>query len=233
MRLSLSVLLLLVSASIFSQEKTTLPPPMIAVDSLYREDQFYVGFTYNLLLDTPDGVSQNKFSSGFTGGFQRDMPINKKRTMAIATGLGVTYNKYFQTLVVSKRDGVSQYNVVAPGTQYEKNKFEEILVDVPIEFRWRTSTPQSHKFWRIHAGFKLSYVAFGRAKYVDPNYNIKVTANDDLNKLLVGAYLVWGYNTWNFYGYYGLTPIYKSSAKLNNQSVGMNALHLGLMFYIL
>ena len=89
MRLSLSVLLLLVSASIFSQEKTTLPPPMIAVDSLYREDQFYVGFTYNLLLDTPDGVSQNKFSSGFTGGFQRDMPINKKRTMAIATGLAI------------------------------------------------------------------------------------------------------------------------------------------------
>ena len=206
---------------------------MIAVDSLYREDQFYVGFTYNLLLDTPKGVSQNKFSAGFTGGFLRDMPINKKRTVALATGLGVTYNKYFQTLVVSSLNNVAQYEIIARGTQYDKNKFEEILIDLPLQFRWRNSTAESHKFWRIYAGFKLSYVALGRSKYVDSGYDITVTDNADLNKLRVGAFLVWGYNTWNFYGYYGLTPIYKSSAQLNNQSVGMNALHVGLMFYIL
>lgn len=233
MRLSLSVLLLLLASKVFSQEIPTLPPPMIAVDSLYREDQFYVGFTYNLLLDIPKGVSQNKFSAGFTGGFLRDMPINKKRTVALATGLGITYNKYFQTLVVSSLDNVAQYEIVAPGTQYEKNKFEEILIDLPLQFRWRNSTAESHKFWRIYAGFKLSYVALGRSKYVDSGYDITVTDNADLNKLRVGAFLVWGYNTWNFYGYYGLTPIYKSSAQLNNQSVGMNALHVGLMFYIL
>lgn len=233
MRLSLSVLLLLLASKVFSQEIPTLPPPMIAVDSLYREDQFYVGFTYNLLLDIPKGVSQNKFSAGFTGGFLRDMPINKKRTVALATGLGITYNKYFQTLVVSSLDNVAQYEIVAPGTQYEKNKFEEILIDLPLQFRWRNSTAESHKFWRIYAGFKLSYVALGRSKYVDSGYDITVTDNADLNKLRVGAFLVWGYNTWNFYGYYGITPIYKSSAQLNNQSVGMNALHIGLMFYIL
>ena len=233
MRLSLSVLLLLLASKVFSQEIPTLPPPMIAVDSLYREDQFYVGFTYNLLLDIPKGVSQNKFSAGFTGGFLRDMPINEKRTIALATGLGITYNKYFQTLVVSSLDNVAQYKIIASGTQYEKNKFEEILIDLPLQFRWRNSTAESHKFWRIYAGFKLSYVALGRSKYVDSGYDITVTDNADLNKLRVGAFLVWGYNTWNFYGYYGITPIYKSSAQLNNQSVGMNALHIGLMFYIL
>ena len=233
MRLSLSVLLLILASKGFSQETPTLPPPMIAVDSLYREDQFYVGFTYNLLLDTPKGVSQNKFSAGFTGGFLRDMPLNKKRTVALATGLGITYNKYFQTLVVSSLDNVAKYEIIARGTQYDKNKFEEILIDLPLQFRWRNSTAESHKFWRIYAGFKLSYVALGRSKYVDSGYDITVTDNADLNKLRVGAFLVWGYNTWNFYGYYGLTPIYKSSAQLNNQSVGMNALHVGLMFYIL
>lgn len=206
---------------------------MIAVDSLYREDQFYVGFTYNLLLDTPDGVSQNKFSSGFTGGFLRDMPINKKRTIAIATGLGVTYNKYFENLFVSNVGQTAQYSIIAPGTQYEKNKYDQILIDVPLEFRWRTSTPESHKFWRIYSGFRFSYLALGKSRYVDSNYNIQVTGNDDLNKIQVGAYLSWGYNTWNFYGYYGLTPLFKSSAKLNGQSIGMNSLNLGLMFYIL
>jgi len=42
---------------------------MVAVDSLYREDQFYIGFTYNSLFNKPAEVSQNKFSSGFSGGF--------------------------------------------------------------------------------------------------------------------------------------------------------------------
>ncbi|HMI08414.1 MAG TPA: porin family protein [Flavobacterium sp.] len=241
MRLSFLVLLFLIAAKAFSQntdsetakQKKTLPPPMIAVDSLYREDQFYVGFTYNLLLDTPDGVSQNKFSSGFTGGFLRDMPINKKRTIAIATGLGVTYNKYFENLFISNVGQTAQYSIIASGTQYEKNKYDQILIDVPLEFRWRTSTPESHKFWRIYSGFRFSYLALGKSRYVDSNYNIQVTGNNDLNKIQVGAYLSWGYNTWNFYGYYGLTPLFKSSAKLNGQSVGMNSLNLGLMFYIL
>ena len=35
-----------------------------AVDSLYREDQFYFSVTYNLLRNTPNGYSQYSFSSG-------------------------------------------------------------------------------------------------------------------------------------------------------------------------
>ena len=45
------------------------------VDSLYREDQFYAGVTYNLLGKMPSGLSQNGFSSGFYFGFIRDMPV--------------------------------------------------------------------------------------------------------------------------------------------------------------
>ena len=241
MRVPLSVLLLLFSTLVFGQvdeeesvkSKIELPPPMINVDSLYREDQFYAGFTYNRLLNKPAGISQNKFSSGFTAGFLRDMPINERRTWAVAVGIGASYSKYFQNLVVSKADDVAEYNIISPGTRYDKNKFEQILIDVPIELRWRTSTPQSHKFWRIYTGLKVSYAAFASSKYVDSNYNLKVTNNSDFNKLQVGAYLVWGYNTWNFYGYYGLTPFFNSSAELNGRSVGLNPLHLGLMFYIL
>ncbi len=239
MRYWISVLFVLLAANLFAQDDNEneknkpLPPPMINVDSLYREDQFYMAFSYNRLLNKPAGISQSKFSSGFTGGFLRDMPINKRRTYAIAIGLGVSYNKYFQDLVISKVDEVPQYTIIVSGTQYEKNKYEQLLIDVPLEFRWRTSTPESHKFWRIYSGVKFSYVAMGRAKYVDSNYDITVTKNDHLNRIQVGAYLVWGYNTWNFYGYYGLTPFFQSSAKINNGTVGLNPLHLGLMFYIL
>ena len=36
----------------------------IEQDSLYREDQFYVSVTYNALIDLPNNVSQNSFSTG-------------------------------------------------------------------------------------------------------------------------------------------------------------------------
>lgn len=238
MKYCLKCLLFLFTVNVFAQdikekEKEKLPYPMIEVDSLYREDQFYLAFTYNILLNRPTGISQNKFSSGFTGGFLRDMPINKSRTRAIAVGIGASYNKYFENLVISKVDGVPVYNQIAPGTNYDKNKIDQVFVDVPIEFRWRTSTPQSHKFWRIYSGIKLSYLVTSKSRYVDSQYNIKVTQNPDFNEFQAGAYLAWGYNTWNFYGYYGLTPLFSSAAKLNDQAVQFNTLNFGLMFYIL
>jgi outer membrane protein with beta-barrel domain len=234
MKFSLNCFLFLTALPIFSQElKEKLPYPMIEVDSLYREDQFYAAFSYNMLLNRPKGISQSKFSSGFTGGFLRDMPINKKRTIAIAAGLGVSYNKYFQNLVISKSGNSRYYNPASEGVDYSKNKFDQIFVDVPIEFRWRTSTPQSHKFWRVYSGIKLSYLVADKSRYIDPTYNIKVTQNHDFNEFQIGTYIVWGYNTWNFYGYYGLTPLFGPEAKLKGEAVGLNTLNFGLMFYIL
>jgi hypothetical protein len=64
----------------------------VKVDLLYREDQFYFGFTYNTLQQKPQGIA-NKFSAGLSAGFLRDMPINKDRTHA-SSGLGFTYNNF-------------------------------------------------------------------------------------------------------------------------------------------
>ena len=49
----------------------------------YREDQFYLGINFNLLLDFPEGVNQNGLSYGFQGGFIRDFPLNKACTFAL------------------------------------------------------------------------------------------------------------------------------------------------------
>ena len=216
----------------FSQEGV-YPPPMIAVDSLYREDQFYAGFTYNSLFNAPDHISQDKFSAGFTAGFLRDMPINKKRTIAIAPGLGLSYNKSFNNLSISANNQGYDYAVLSSDVYYKKNKLEEMYVDVPIEFRWRNSTPESTKFWRIYAGVKFSYMLF--SKYVNETDGVKtvIMNSDDINKFQISPTLSFGYNTWNAYACYGAIPIFKDSAQLNGQAVGFNIFSLGLMFYIL
>jgi len=103
---------------------------------------------------------------------------------------------------------------------------------VPIEFRWRTSTYESHKFWRIYGGFKLSYLIHDRSIFQDDQGKIIVTSNKDFNKLLYGAYISTGYNTINVYAYYGLNSLFKS-AKIEGEPIAMKSLNIGIIFYIL
>jgi hypothetical protein len=216
----------------FSQE-SKLPYPMIAVDSLYREDQFYFTFTHSTFTHSPSGISTNKFSPGLKLGFLRDFPINKRRNKAIAPGLGLSYANYFQNLFIFKVDGDPVYSTNSIASSYRKNKFEQLFIDVPIEFRWRTSIPESHKFWRIYSGLQLSYLVYSKSVYSDEVSSFTISNSKDFNKFQVGVYLAVGNNTWNFYSYYGLTPIFSSKAQVNNERVSMNALHFGMMFYIL
>ncbi len=207
-------------------------PDFDAVDSLYREDQFYISFTYNILSGENHGISQNKFSAGLGIGFLRDMPINKDRTIAIAAGFGYSLQNYNQNLMISEAAGEPQYNLIEAGSGYDKNKLSLHFVELPIEFRWRTSTPESHKFWRIYTGVKFSYLFYDRSRFVGNEGEYIVTGNNDLNSFRYGVYLATGYNTWNFNVYYGLNPIFKS-AELNGESIDLRTLNLGLMFYIL
>ena len=68
----------------------------IPVDSLFREDQFFVSVSYNLVQNRPSGFKQFGFSQGFTAGFLRDFPISKDRKWAIAPGVGYSYNNIKQ-----------------------------------------------------------------------------------------------------------------------------------------
>ncbi len=230
MRIYLSILAFMISSSISAQEAIV---DFDSVDSLYREDQFYFNFTYNNLRNTPTDFRQNKFSSGVGAGFLRDMPLNKNRTFSIAAGLGYSLAIYNQNLVISTTGETTTYEIIADDVYYTKDKQSLHFIDLPIEIRWRTSTPDSHKFWRIYSGFKMSYLVYDQYKFVSATKTVKNSGNSDLNKVHYGAYLTLGWNTWNIYAYYGLNPIYKSSAKINNQSIDMSTINFGLMFYIL
>jgi hypothetical protein len=233
MRLFLSCFLLLSVFNVFSQQDTIAEKvPEIKIDSLYREDQFYFGLTFNTLQNKLAGMSQNKLSTGFSAGFLRDMPVNKKRTIAIASGIGFTYNNYNQNLAISKEGGVPAYTIITNSADFNKNKFSQVLIDVPLEFRWRTSTYESYKFWRIYGGVKLSYLVYDRSVFSNDQGKVVVTGNKDFNKLLYGAYISSGYNTINVYMYYGLNSLFKS-AKVNNESIATKSLNIGVVFYIL
>jgi hypothetical protein len=204
------------------------------VDDKYREDQFYLSVTYNLLGNKPSGVSQSGFSSGYHFGFIRDMPINKRRNLAIGVGLGLSANSYNQTLLISEVNNDFQYTVLnGNDIQYSKNKFTTYLVEFPIEFRWRTSTATNYDFWRIYTGIKLGYVLFNSSKFNSSQGDIKLSNIDDFNTFQYGFTFSAGYSNISFHLYYGLNDIFNSDAMIDGQPINMNSVRIGLMFYIL
>ncbi len=217
-----------------AQENLLNSTEPVAVDSLYREDQFYVGVTVNLLLNKPKGVSQSGFSGGMHLGFIRDMPINKKRNVAIGLGLGYSLNVYNQNLFIDEEEGTGGSIFTAlDGVDYNTNRFTIHLIEAPFELRWRTSTPQTHKFYRIYTGIKMGYMSAFNSNFKQRGNQVKQTKVDELNRWRVGTTFTFGWNTFNFHFYYSLNPLFNNNATIQGEPVGLNTVKIGLMFYIL
>jgi hypothetical protein len=223
----------------FSQvERDSIPTQndsIKVVDENYREDQFYLSLTYNLLAQKPDGLSQQGFSAGFHFGFIRDMPINERRNWAIGVGLGVSSNSYNQNMLIADQsNGEFNYTIVDKDSiAFTKNKFTTYVVELPLELRWRTSTPKDYKFWRLYTGVKFGYVFYNSSKFDGSLGKIKNTNIADINGLRYGLTLSGGYSTWNAHIYYGLNSLFDKSAKIDEQTIDLTSIKIGLIFYIL
>lgn len=202
----------------------------IILDSLYREDQFYFSLTYNLPQSKPSGYIQNSFSTGLSFGFLRDMPISNNRHWAIAAGLGYSYGNIKHNLAVKNFDNQNTYSIDNSSTN---NKLVLHYFEVPLEIRWRNSTAESHRFWRIYTGFKASYIFSNRTVFESNVESFTVKNNSDINKLQYGAYVTFGYNTINFYAYYALNPLFKDVSMGSGENVDLKIFNIGFMFYIL
>ena len=214
--------------AIFGQ--TELPEKQ-AVDSLYREDQFYFNITNNSLQNTPIDFKQNRFSPGLAIGFLRDMPINKNRTVALAVGLGYSVSILNQNIRVTIENQQNTFDVI-DDYGYDRNKYALHYVDLPIEFRWRTSTATNTEFWRIYTGFKISYLLQNQYTFEGNNQNLSLANIPEINKIQYGCYLTAGWNTFNVYVFYGLNPVFKS-AFIGTNAIKATTLNFGLQFYIL
>lgn len=203
-------------------------------DESYREDQFYIGITYNIVTDVPGSVATRGLSGGLQFGFLRDMPINEQRNVAVAIGLGMAFDRFGQTLFIGEDDNdVSIFGVLDDGIDYNSNRFSTAAVEAPIEFRWRSSTSSSYKFWRMYGGFKVGYVYWYKASFRQDNNDINQTKISEFDRLRLGANLSFGYNTFNFYVYYSINPFFKDAVTTEGQQVDFRTIKVGLQFYIL
>lgn len=199
----------------------------------YLEDQLYVGITYNFLLNKPEGVTQRNLSYGLQAGIIKDLPINSKRNLAFGIGLGYAVNSYNTNLQAIEAANGIQYMAISSTTSFKRNKIETHLIEMPIEFRWRNSTADSYKFWRIYTGVKLGYVVGSRSKFVSDDSK-QSFYNTDTENFHYGLIFNFGYNTFNIHAYYSLNDLFeKETITTDNVTIGFTPLRIGIIFYIL
>ncbi len=206
----------------------------VSVDSLYREDQFYIGITYNIPMNLPAGASLRGLSGGVQFGFLRDMPINKRRNLAIAVGAGVALDQIGQNLFIGETlDDKTIFRVLDNNVDFTRNRFNTAVIEAPVEFRWRTSTPSSYNFWRVYAGFRIGYAYWYKSTFKQSGNNVNQTKIPEFDPLRLSATLSFGYNTFNFFAAYSINPFFKDAETIDGENVDFRALKVGLMFYIL
>lgn len=203
-----------------------------SLDDKYLEDQFYLGITYNFMLDKPQDITQRNLSYGLQGGIIKDMPLNANRTVSIGLGLGYAVNSYYSNMIFSETENGLTYARADDDLGVKRSKVETHLVELPLEFRWRSSNAEEFKFWRVYTGIKLGYIFGSRSKVVT-NSNKYSFDNPDIKKLHYGLMFNIGYNTFNVHIYYSLNKFFNDDVFLSNEQINMKPLRVGLIFYIL
>ncbi len=212
-----------------SSAQDTLQEP----DMNYLEDQFYIGLTYNYIVNKPESVNQQNLSYGLQLGFIKDLPLNQERNIGLGLGLGYAVNSYYTNLQIVELEDGFRYQLLDSELGAKRNKVETHLVEVPFEIRFRNSNPSEYRFWRLYLGAKLGYVLGGRAKTVTEDFKDSFYVTD-IQKFRYGLMANFGYNTFNIHIYYSLNNLFKDGLTLDTgQELTFTPLRIGLIFYIL
>ena len=197
-----------------------------SADQFYREDQIYSSVGYPLLIDVPEALAQNKLSHTFSLGFVRDMPINEARNLAFGLGLGLNYNVVYTNLQFT--DHMEAYTFVSSDMTNQWNYME---VEIPFEFRWRSSAPSNYQFWRVYGGLVGYYNLF--AKQRTRTALIDSIASLSVQKFRLALRLNIGNNTWNLTYTHPIDSFFDYNKSSHNKSFSqLKTAKLGLVFYI-
>ena len=205
---------LFISLGLFSQEKQR-----------YFEDQFYLGLAYNSLGGKVEDFKENKFSYSVNYGFIKDIPISKNGKFAFGIGLGLGHNSLNNNLKFNNSNFQFAQNVGS----IKINRYNFTEFQIPFEIRWRNSTVNDYKFWRIYSGLRYSRVINSKYIFEDNTSNGEMD-NLPIDKDQLGLTLNIGFNTWNISLYQSINSFFNQD--INSDINDLKQFRLGFIFYI-
>ncbi|MFT5250965.1 MAG: hypothetical protein ACI93P_002708 [bacterium] len=216
--------LLLFPLLVFSQKDS------LAIGDKYADDQIYVSVLYSQFNNQPSTVTKSNFSYSLSGGFMKDIILNKNGTVSIAAGFGYGFDFFNHKLKLTE---LNDKTIFTTDNKISDNVFKAHNLEIPLEIRWRTSTAKRYNFWRVYTGIKFLYNLNNQFQYTEEDSNlIRFSDVDAYNKLQYGLTISAGYDAFNINVFYGLTPIYNNSF-VNGDPIQTKIVKFGLMFYFL
>jgi hypothetical protein len=194
----------------------------------YLEDQLYVGFTYDFFLNRPDEYQRTGLPVGFHMGFIKDIPLDSRSRFAFGIGAGYVIGTYKHNIQLPAYT-MEDFGVInASGTLHTH------ALELPLVFRWRTSTPEIQPFVRIYAGVRVNYIFYARNIFRQEGENKVVTHVTHLiDPIQYGPYLSVGYGNLNLYFTYSIKPLFIRSSSSQQRDVwDLKEIKMGLRFYI-
>ncbi|PQJ80480.1 porin family protein [Polaribacter porphyrae] len=223
MRNTILFFLLLVSTFTVNAQKDSLQ-----LGDRYADDQLYLSVSYAQFLNQPQPITRSGFSYGLSTGFIKDIILNKRGNISIATGVGYGFDFFNHKLKVEEING----NTIFSSSPSSSNVFKSHNLEFPIELRWRTSTARKYSFWRIYGGVKFLY-NFSNTFKVEENSTVAKYKNiSNYNNFQYGLTLSAGYDEFNINVFYSLRPIF-NNATISGEDINTSILKFGFIFYIL
>lgn len=195
----------------------------------YAEDQIYASISYAQFFNQPTEISRSGFSYSFSGGFIKDIILNKNGSFSLALGVGYGLDFFNHELKVEEINNLTFFNTAS---NLNSNVFKAHNLEFPIEIRWRTSNAKSYDFWRIYGGVKFLYNLSNEFQFNENSTDVTYKDVSSYNSFQYGLSISAGYDAFNVNFYYSLTPLF-SNGTLNGEDINTSVLKFGLIFFIL
>ena len=188
-----------------------------------KYDRFIFDVSYSGLNSTNNLVNNAAFSIGLNANFMNEFALNKRNTVSLGTGLGISTSKAsLNNNLLLIENGIIGCFPSVTESGYKKNGLSGTSIYIPVEFRFRT---KGWSHFKLHLGGKLGYQLTLKEKYfhVDASRNYKSSLKSASELLTYSVHARFGIRNYAFYASYNLNPIFK-----HNLSPKMNWFQLGL-----
>ncbi len=191
------------------------------------KDRFNYFFSTPILLESPVDLG----SSGFSNSHQFDLMTERRLNGLLTLGFGLGYsshNLHTEMAIATTPGGTDVFGLLPDSLNYQSNKLNLKYIDLPIELRFRFPAADS-RFIRAYFGFRLGYCIESYSRLTTEQSRVAYSRLASVNPWLGSVSLRLGYGMFGLYASYGLSPIFRSGALLEGQSLEpIRMLQLGI-----
>lgn len=191
------------SINLFAQEEET---EFTGGSRLGKADRINIDIYSDMWLNAPDSLSIRGYNPGAAANILFRVPFGSSK-FSFAGGLGIgTHNLHTDGSLYKDSVGASLFEPFPSTQEYTKNKLVFSYIDVPIEFRFRST---GENVFRISIGGKIGYLINNHNKYVAEGVKSKYFNFDNVNPLRYGLTFRVGWKHYNLFCYYGLSTLFE------------------------